>query len=134
MVRSKTNLPALTALVSLAAWCIPGAGYFILGRKTHAVTIFGAVAVTFCLGLYIGSIGVIDPVAAKPWYVAQILNSPLVAVIGRITASGEFAVYGKPNEIGQIYTSISGLLNCLCIVKSAHLAYETNRPTGAAGA
>jgi hypothetical protein len=120
----------LTAATALAAWCVPGGGYFILGEKKRAAIIFAAVTATFCLGLYVGSIGVIDPVAAKPWYVAQMLNSPLVAVIGRVTAAGSFAVYGKPNEIGQIYTSISGLLNCLCIVRSAHLAHDRNRRTG----
>ena len=80
-------------------------------------------AVTFGIGIYVGSIGVIDPVNSKPWYFAQILNSPVVAILGHLTAGGEYEVYGKPREVGQIYTSIAGLLNLLCVVNCAYLAY-----------
>lgn len=83
---------------------------------------FSAITITFLLGLWVGSIGVVDPVTSKPWYVAQLLNSPLVAIIGHITAGGQYVVYGKPFDIGQIYTSIAGLLNLLCIINCAHLA------------
>jgi hypothetical protein len=75
------------------------------------------------VGLYVGSIGVIDPVGAKAWYVAQIMNSPLVAALGHLTAGGGFPVYGRPNEIGQIYTGVTGLLNLLCIINAVYLAH-----------
>jgi hypothetical protein len=73
--------------------------------------------------LYIGSVGVVNPVGAKPWYVAQVMNTPAVAALGQITRSGEYPVHGRPNEIGQIYTSIAGLLNLLCIVNAVYLAH-----------
>jgi len=110
-------------ITGLLAWLVPGSGYWLLKEKKRAIIIFAAILLTFCTGLYIGSIGVIDPVGAKPWYAAQIMNSPLVALLGKITAGGAYCVYGKPNEIGQIYTSISGLLNLLCIVNTVYLAH-----------
>ena len=82
-----------------------------------------SIILTFLIGLYVGSVGVIDPVGAKPWYVAQIMNSPVVFLLGRVSATGNFPVYGRPNEIGQIYTSIAGLLNLLCIVNAVYLAH-----------
>ncbi len=103
---------------------IPGGGYLLLGESTRAVIVFVVIAITFCIGIYIGSIGVIDPVQAKPWFAAQILNSPLVGLLGRMTASGRYLSYGKPNEIGQLYTSISGLLNLLCIINCVYIGHK----------
>ena len=120
---SKENHALFLLIVGLLAWLVPGAGHFVLKEKKRSIIIFITIILTFCTGLYIGSIGVIDPVAAKPWYAAQIMNSPMVATLGHLTASGAYPVYGKPNEIGQIYTSIAGLLNLLCIVNAVYLAH-----------
>ncbi len=120
---SKKNNLAFSLTVGLIAWLVPGAGYFILNEKKRALIVFITIVLTFCTGLYIGSIGVINPIGAKPWYAAQILNSPIVALLGRLTAKGDYPVYARPNEIGQIYTSIAGLLNLLCIVNAVYLAY-----------
>ncbi len=123
MIEKYTDNKNLQAIVSgIAAWFIPGLGYLVLGQKKRAVVVFVTLAATFLLGIFIGSIGVIDPVTSKPWYVAQILNSPLVSIIGHTTESGQYMVYGKPYTIGQIYTSIAGLLNMLVIINCVHLA------------
>jgi hypothetical protein len=121
--RSGENLILFLIFVALLSWFVPGAGYFWLKEKKRAIIVFTTISVTFWLGVYIGSIGVIDPVLARPWYVAQIINSPMVALLGHAAAGGNFPVYGWPNEIGQIYTGVSGLLNLLCIVNTVHLAY-----------
>lgn len=109
-------------IVAIASWLIPGGGYFILKEHTRAAIILVTILLTFAVGLYIGTIGVINPVDAKPWYVAQLMNSPFVAILGGITSSGQWTVYGRPAEIGQIYTSISGILNLLCILKAIQSA------------
>jgi TM2 domain-containing membrane protein YozV len=121
--RLRENQIVLLIFVALLSWFVPGAGYFWLKERKRAIIVFTAIAITFWLGIYIGSIGVIDPVLAKSWYAAQIINSPMVALLGHVSAGGNFPVYGKPNEIGQIYTSVSGLLNLLCIVNAVHLAH-----------
>ncbi|HUW17724.1 MAG TPA: DUF6677 family protein [Sedimentisphaerales bacterium] len=126
---SKTSRLPFILIVGLLAWLVPGAGHFVLKEKTRSIIIFVTIAVTFCVGIYIGSIGVIDPVGATPWYVAQIMNSPMVAALGYLTANGSYPVYGWPNEIGQIYTSTAGLLNLLCIVNAAYLAYMRGTET-----
>jgi hypothetical protein len=120
--RSAENLIPFLIFVALLSWFVPGGGYFWLKEKKRAVIVFTTITVTFWLGVYIGSIGVIDPVLAKPWYVAQIINSPAVALLGHVAAGGGFPVYGRPHEMGQIYTGVSGLLNLLCIVNTVHLA------------
>jgi hypothetical protein len=112
-------------IVGLLAWLVPGAGHFVLKEKGRSIIIFVTILLTFCVGIYIGSIGVINLFGATPWYVvgAQIMGSPMVLVLGRMTAGGAYPVYGWPNEIGQIYTSTAGLLNLLCIVNAVYLAY-----------
>jgi len=121
--RSRENHIAFLLIVGLLGWLVPGGGHLMINEKKHAFIIFVTIALTFAAGLYIGSIGIINPVGAKPWYVAQVMNSPAVAIIGRISASGDYPVYGRPNEIGQIYTSIAGLLNLLCIVNAVYWAH-----------
>ena len=51
------------------------------------------------------------------------MNSPAVFFLGRLSVTGDYPVFGRPNEIGQIYTSIAGLLNLLCIVNAVYLAH-----------
>ena len=127
--RSKENQVLFLLVVGLLAWLVPGAGHFVLKEKKRAIIIFATIVLTFCMGIYVGSIGVIDPVGAWWWYVAQIMNSPMVAVLGHLTAGGAYPVYGRPNEIGQIYTSIAGLLNLLCIVNAVYLAHLRSTQT-----
>ena len=136
----KDNHGLYLVTVGFLAWLVPGAGHWTLGERTRAAVIFVAIVLTFLVGLYVGSIGVIDSIGAKPWYAAQIMNSPAVLFLGSHVASvqrqadreqAEFApvktpgyrVYGRPGEIGQIYTSIAGLLNLLCIVNAVYLAH-----------
>ncbi|MEJ2705103.1 MAG: hypothetical protein P8Z79_21910 [Sedimentisphaerales bacterium] len=123
MARSKEGHILMLLVVGLAGWLVPGGGHLVLGKTRHAIVIFVTIAATFGIGLYIGSVGVINPVGAKPWYVAQILNTPAVAALGQMTRTSGYAVYGRPGEIGQIYTSIAGLLNLLVIVNAVYLAH-----------
>ena len=120
---SKQNHTLFLLTVGLLAWLVPGAGHLLLKERKRALIIFTTIVFTFCVGLYIGSIGVINPVGAKPWYVAQIMNSPMVAFLGHLATSADYPVFGRPSEIGQIYTSIAGLLNLLCIVNAVYLAH-----------
>ncbi len=129
-VDSRENRALLMLTVGLAGWLVPGGGYVVLREYKRGLIIFVAIVLTLCVGLYVGSIGVVDPVGAKLWYLAQILSSPAVAAVGHVTAVGEYPVYGRPNEIGQIYTSIAGLLNLLCIINAVYMACAGKIPEG----
>ena len=122
-LKSKQNKFALLIIVGLLGWLIPGAGHFAIKKRIHAFIIFFFITITFVVGLYIGSLAVIDPVGSKPWYAAQVMTSPAVMLLGNIAKAGEYYAYGKSAEIGQIYTSIAGLLNLLCIVNAVYWAH-----------
>jgi hypothetical protein len=126
---SQKNRYVWPVIVGLVSWFLPGAGYFVLKEQKRAVILFLAVSLTFLLGIYVGSIGVVDPIDSWPWYIAQVMNSPLVFLLGNYVKAGGYPVYGRPQEIGQIYTSISGLLNLLCIVNAVYLAYLSTLQT-----
>jgi len=127
---SKERQLSFLLIVGLLGWLVPGAGHFVLKERRRSIIIFVTIVLTFCTGLYVGSIGVVDPVGAKSWYVAQLMNSPMTAALGYLTATGAYpVVYGRPNEIGQIYTSIAGLLNLLCIVNAVYLAHLRSTQT-----
>jgi hypothetical protein len=119
-------------LVGILGWIVPGGGYFAINRKKHAFIIFFTIVITFTIGLYIGSVSVIDPAGSRPWFAAQMMNTPAVAAIGYFLPKNGNYVYGRPGEIGQIYTSITGLLNLLCIVNAVYLAHliATKRTAG----
>ncbi|MDD5459787.1 MAG: hypothetical protein PHF37_10395 [Phycisphaerae bacterium] len=123
-MKQNNNVNPIT-LVYIAAlsWLIPGAGYFLLGEKKRAGIVFVTILATFAIGLWAGSIGAVDPISGKWWFYAQALTSPAAILLGNYTQSGIYPVYGRPAEIGQIYTSIAGLLNLLCIVNCVYLAY-----------
>ena len=130
---SKENHTQFLLIVALLGWLLPGAGYFVLEEKKRAIIIFATISLTLCAGLYVGSIGVIDLVGQAPLYVkaAQVMNPPIVLVLSHHTAGGGYPVYGWPNEIGQIYTMVSGLLNLLCIVNAVSLAHlRRTEPAG----
>jgi len=122
---SKEKNVLFLLVVGLLAWLVPGAGHFVIKEKRRAIIIFVTIAITFTVGLYIGSIGVIDFSEKAPIYVkaAQVVNPPIVLMLGSRTAGGAYPVYGWPNEIGQVYTMTSGLLNLLCIVNAVYLAH-----------
>jgi hypothetical protein len=122
----KDNHALFLSVVGLLAWLVPGGGHFALNETRRATIICVTIVLTFLVGLYVGSVGVIDPVHAKPWYAAQLMNSPAVFFLGRLGTTGHYPVYGRPNEIGQIYTSIAGLLNLLCIVNAVYMAHLRN--------
>ena len=110
-------------IIGLAAWMVPGAGHFLLRERKRGIILFFVITSLFAAGLFIGSIGVVDWVTGRIWFYAQILCSPAVGIIANITKSGNYIVYGRPCDIGQIYTGIAGLLNLLCVLSAVYMAY-----------
>jgi len=117
------KLPAVAYLflVGVAGWWIPGMGHWLTGRPKRAALIFFSIMFAFLLGIWLSSIAVID--AKTPWYWAQLLNSPAVAYLAHVSKVFSLESYGKPREIGEIYTGIAGMLNLLCVVNAVYLAH-----------
>lgn len=112
-------------LVGFAGWWIPGMGHLLIGKKNAAGVIFGAIIFALIVGLWVGSIAVID--SHEPWYWAQMLISPFLGLLSYLNGTEyHISVFGKPREIGQIYTGVAGMLNLLCIVNAVYLGHIIN--------
>ncbi len=130
--QTKIDHSLLMVIVALAAWAIPGAGHIIIKERKRGIVIFITITLTFLVGLYVGSIAVIDRVGAKPWYMAQMMTSPAVGLIGHVTENTvdeeddrkrKYVSYGRSLDVGQIYTSVAGMLNLLCIISAVYMVY-----------
>jgi len=119
-------------IIGLAAWIVPGAGHFLLRERKRAMIIFVTITALFMAGLYVGSIGVVNHAESKIWFMGQVLCSPAVGIISQKTQAGymdsngnqhKYDSFGRPSDVGQIYTAVAGLLNLLCIFSAVYMAY-----------
>ncbi len=119
-------------IVGLAAWIIPGAGHFLIRERKRAAIIFVTITTLFLTGLYVGSIAIVNHETSKPWFMAQVLSSPAVGILSQKVTAGyldadgnhlEYTSFGRPADVGQLYTAIAGLLNLLCIFSAVYMAY-----------
>jgi hypothetical protein len=122
-MKSKEGDAFYLLLIGLLSWIVPGGGYYLIKEKKRAVIVFVTVLVTFGVGIYIGSYGVVNPVHAKPWYLAQLMAGPWAAILGHFSTAGNLLIYGRANDYGQIYTGIAGLLNLLAVVNAVYLGH-----------
>ncbi|HEG42703.1 MAG TPA: hypothetical protein ENH94_01510 [Phycisphaerales bacterium] len=122
----RSNLDHMTLLVTVAllGWVIPGAGHLFIKERKRAIIIFATITITYVTGLYAGSIGVIDPAFSWAWYIPQMMATPLTAFLAHIASTNGIESFGNPRDIGQIYTSIAGMLNLLCIISAVYMAHS----------
>jgi hypothetical protein len=130
----KPENPYLPLLAGLCAWLFPGAGHLLIGERKRAAVIAVCVTGLFLAGLYIGSIAVVDPIYEALYYYTQVLASPLVFLLDHVNrqiaharGAERLLVYARPCEIGQIYTSVAGMLNLLCIFSAILMADAQQR-------
>ena len=68
-------------LVALAGWLVPGAGYWLIGQRTRAITVGVTILLLFTFGILISGIRVVQaPDLTGPGNLAQrILNNSRAA-------------------------------------------------------
>lgn len=124
---AKLKMPgwAFLVLTGVCAWWIPGAGHWLIGERKRAAIIFISLVFAFTFGIYVGSIAAIE--VKSPWFYAQIFFSPVVGYIAHLSGSVfHLDSFGRPREIGEIYTGIAGMMNLLCIVNAVYMAHCLN--------
>jgi len=106
MSETSEHSSAPTAVVAIAGWIVPGAGYWLLGQRSRAMATGLTVILLYLAGLMIGGIRVVEvpgygdagqqvmvragggmmwvmvaapmqEIKAKPWSIAQVLAGPL---------------------------------------------------------
>ena len=117
-------------VVALLAWLVPGAGHFYLGLRKRALLLFIAIELAYFIGLYIGTIRVVDPAHSMFWFVAQVFAG-LNTIIARLWAvnlanSNTVLNHDWSYSMAVLYTGIAGLLNLLAIFDSVIRAGRAN--------
>ena len=116
--------PGTLVLLCLAAWAIPGAGHFWLGRRQKALVFFLALSMMFGIGLALqGRIFPFDfsePLVA----LAAIANLGLGIpwAVARMAGQGAGTVTAVTYEYGNTFLIVSGLLNFLVILDAFDVA------------
>jgi hypothetical protein len=134
MAKLKLDNPLLPLLAAICGWLLPGGGHMLIGEWKRGAVMSVCIIGLFVAGLYIGSVATVDPVFETLYYYAQVLASPLVFAVdhmsrqmGAHTVAKRMLVFARPNEIGQIYTSVAGMLNLLCILSAIAMADAKGR-------
>jgi len=116
--------PGTLVLLCLAAWVIPGAGHFWMGRRQKGFVFLLALPAMFLVGLLlhgrvfpfelseplVALASIANVCAGAPWMIARLLD----AGGGTVTA----ATY----EYGNCFLIVSGLLNFLVILDAYDVA------------
>ena len=121
-------------LAAVLAWLIPGAGHFYLGLRKRALLLFVCIEATFFIGLYIGTVRIVDPSQSVFWFLAQILAglNTIIANLCTPFAEGQTAGAAAPlirdysYSLGILYTGIAGLLNLLTVFDTLIRAGRAN--------
>jgi hypothetical protein len=133
--------PVPPPLVALAAWLLPGAGYWLIGQRVRALTVGVTILAVFTLGILISGIRVVQApdlsgpgnpaqqILARPWFIGQVLIGPVG--IGAAYISSELAASptyrtieakARLAEIGTLYTAVAGMLNLLTLIDASYRA------------
>jgi hypothetical protein len=141
MSKDSQTLAAPPPLVALAAWLIPGAGYWLIGQRTRALAVGITIVILFILGVFIGGIDVVDApkfsgspftlfgMIQKPWFIGQALAG-LPGLIGAWLASlSNTPSHARLAEISTLYTAVAGMLNLLAVIDSTFRAVHAAEGT-----
>jgi hypothetical protein len=152
MAETRTRIAPPAALVALAGWFLPGAGYWLIGERARAIVIGVAIVLMFVGGILVGGVRVVDPpsfearqndngdklpvkpvsrVLQKPWFIGQFFTGPInlgAAWWSRAVAADPFYArnhvhaHGRIADIGTLYTAVAGMMNLMAIIDAAYRA------------
>ena len=116
--------PGTLVLLCLAAWAIPGAGHFWLGRTQKGVVFFVALTMLFVTGLTLQGrlfpFDLSEPLVALAAFANAGLGLPWM--VGRALGIGGGVVTAVTYEYGNTYLIVSGLLNFLVVLDAFDIA------------
>ena len=111
-------------LVCLAAWLVPGAGHWWLGRRQKAAVFFLALLVMFVVGLMLeGRIFPFEP--SEPLVFLEAVANIGVGgpwMVARLLDQGAGTVTAVTYEYGNTFLIVAGLLNFLVILDAYDIA------------
>ncbi|MCA1585464.1 MAG: hypothetical protein LC791_12105 [Acidobacteria bacterium] len=112
------------ALISLAAWVVPGAGHLWQGRRQKGVIFLITLPLMFAIGLWLGGrlfpFEFSQPLVVLAAFANLGLGVPYFAASALALGSG--AVTAPSYEYGNAFLIVSGLLNMLVVLDAYDIA------------
>src|ERR1700751_5576072 len=116
-------------LTCLAAWLVPGAGHLMLGKRGRAAIIFGAVVLSFTVGLLMHG-PFFEPTSAGDLLSRLIqyggfigdLSSGLLYIVSSWLGYGPPQSAGHNADYGSKFLVCAGLMNILAMVDAYEIA------------
>jgi hypothetical protein len=116
--------PGTLVLLCAAAWAVPGAGHFWVGRRQKAAVFFVALLAMFVTGLLLHgrlfSFELSEPLVALAAFANAGMGLAWIAARMTDTASG--MVTAVTYEYGNCFLIVAGLLNFLVILDAYDIA------------
>jgi hypothetical protein len=116
--------PGALVLLCVAAWAIPGAGHFWLGRVQKGIVFLVALTMLFVMGLALQGrlfpFDLSEPLVALAAFANAGLGLPWIA--GRALGLGSGVVTAVTYEYGNCFLIVAGLLNFLVMLDAFDIA------------
>ncbi len=125
------------AVVGLAGWLVPGAGYWLIGQRSRGLTVGVTILTLFILGTLIGGVRVVEAppgmgeILQRPWFIGQALAGGIglaAAWASNALSNGSWSAvvsHSRIAEIGTLYTAVAGMLNLMTVVDAVHRRLTT---------
>lgn len=116
--------PGALALMCLAAWALPGAAHFWLGRRQKTAVFFVALMTMFVAGLLLEGrlfpFDVSEPLVALAAVADAGMGLPWI--VARLAGAGGGVVTAPSYEYGNCFLIVAGLLNLLVMLDAYDVA------------
>lgn len=116
--------PGTLVLVCVAAWAIPGAGHFWLGRAQKGAVFLVCLTTMFLLGILLKGrlfpFDMSEPLVALAAFANAGLGLPWI--LGRALGFGNGVVTAVTYEYGNTFLIVAGLLNFLVMLDAYDMA------------
>jgi uncharacterized protein DUF6677 len=116
--------PGTLVLLCLAAWMVPGAGHFWLGRRQKGLVFLVALSLLFAIGLLLNGrifpFDMAEPLVALAAVADVGLGLPWI--VAKLAAAGGGLVTAVTYEYGNTFLIVSGLLNFLVVLDAYDVA------------
>jgi len=108
-----------TGVAFFLGWFVPGAGHFLLGRRTKAASLFLILSLLYVVGLCMSGWRLVS-FDDNPFYYVGQFGSGVTTLLGRLFAEPKAYPLEKfpPKWIdpGMLYVCVAGLLNIVVVM------------------